>query len=82
LVTNKVGIFGFWFEPNISKRIFENIPLTYFGIVLWGIFNTFAFLAWYSHVKSAFADPGIVSSHLVPPDEGKDIQMCEKCKPK
>jgi palmitoyltransferase len=50
--------------------------------VFWGIFNTFAFLAWYSHLKSAFADPGIVSTHLVPPDGDKDIQMCEKCKPK
>jgi len=60
------------------------MPLNYFGLMVFGIFNSFAFLAWYSHLKAAFGDPGVVPSHLIPPEENKTnkIVWCPKCKVK
>jgi hypothetical protein len=57
------------------------VPLTFYGIVNFTIFNSFCVLAIISHIRASFADAGEIPKDIEVPDyvDTAKLNSCEKC---
>lgn len=72
----------YWFAPDKDHPPFiKGIPLTFYGLMHWLLFNTACYLAILSHIRGTFANPGLIPDNLELPDyvDTARLNICEKC---
>ena len=72
----------YWFAPDKDHPPFiKGIPLTFYGLIHWLLFNTACYMAILSHIRGTFANPGLIPDNLELPDyvDTARLNICEKC---
>jgi hypothetical protein len=65
----------------MDKYFIKGVPLTFYGVLNWILFNTVCFMAVLSHIRGTFADPGYIPDEVVLPDyvDTARLNICDKC---
>lgn len=78
---NRMVIFYWYYEKDLEKHAVRGIPLTFYGMMNFIVFNTFCLLAVLSHLRAAFSDPGEIPETITVPDyiDTVSFKNCAKC---
>lgn len=81
-IGNRTNIFYWHRELNVDEQYIQGIPLTLKGLFYCFVFNGTCFMAYISHIRAAFSDPGRIPEGMTPPFQSEYMEMknCEKCK--
>ena len=68
-------------EPALEKRPITSLDLTFWGMVLFILFNSLCLLASVAHFRASFGDPGIIPKGIEVPDyvDTAQLNTCAKC---
>lgn len=80
-IGNRTNIFYWHKETNLDEQFIYGIPLTMKGCFYFFTFNGFCLMAYISHIRAAFSDPGRIPEGMNPPFQSEHMEMknCEKC---
>ena len=80
-IANRCNIFYWHRQPVIEEQWISGVPLTLKGLFYCFTFNGMCFMAYVSHLRAAFADPGRIPEGMEAPFMSEHIEHknCEKC---
>ena len=80
-IGNRTNIFYWHKETLINEQFIQGIPLTMKGFFYFITFNGFCLMAYLSHLRAAFTDPGRIPEGMVAPFQSEygENKNCEKC---
>ena len=78
---NKMAIFYWFYEGSLEKQAVKGIPLSFYGLLQFIIFNSLCLMAVLSHLRGTFADPGYIPADVEVPDyvDTATLNSCQKC---
>ena len=80
-IGNRTNIFYWHKETLINEQFIQGIPLTMKGFFYFITFNGFCLMAYLSHIRAAFSDPGRIPEGMTAPfvSEYGENKNCQKC---
>jgi len=66
-IGNRTNIFYWHKETLINEQFIQGIPLTMKGFFYFITFNGFCIMAYLSHIRAAFSDPGRIPEGMTAP---------------
>jgi hypothetical protein len=78
---NRLCIFYWYKELDLEKQPIRGLPLTFYGILNFAVFNFLCSMALIAHLRAAFADPGYIPDEIEVPDyvDTALLKNCHKC---
>ena len=78
---NRLVIFYWYYEKELENHSVQGIPLSFYGMLNFIVFNTFCLLSVLSHLRATFSDPGEIPADIVVPDYVDTVKLnnCAKC---
>ena len=78
---NKLSIFYWFYVENFDEQLIKGLPLSFYGLIHFAVFNFFVSMSIITHVRAYFADPGRVPDDIEVPEhiDTNRLSSCEKC---